>query len=262
MKKSIFLLVSSILILTLTACSLTIITGSGKIITEERAVSGFQGVKMTAYGNLNISQGETESLVIQGDDNIVAHMITEVINGTLVIRFDDNYGNIYKTTETMEFDLVVKDLDQLDFSGAGKISVDDLNVETLVISLSGAGDINIDALETQTLSVRLSGAGDIEVDDLTADNLTVTLSGAGNFHLSGSANNQSITLSGVGNFNAEDLESLTASVTLTGAGNASVWVKESLIVKISGAGSVNYYGDPTISQDVTGVGGINKRGEK
>ena len=222
MKKSLTPFFSLLVLLVLTACSLTIITGSGKIITEERVVTGFHGVEMTAYGNLQISQGDAESLVIQGDDNLVRHMTTEVKNDILVIRFDDNYGNIYKATEPVEFTLVVKEIDQITFSGAGKIITEDLVVETLAVSLSGAGDIEIEDLTAANLSVSLSGAGDIEVDNLTAENLSVALSGAGNFNLSGLATNQSITLSGVGNFNAEDLESQTGTVILTGAGNATV----------------------------------------
>lgn len=262
MKKLLVPIIGLLTILVLSSCSLTIITGSGQIVTEERDVTGFHGVELTAYGDLRISQGEAESLVIQGDDNIIRHMITEVKNGILVIRFDDNYGNIYKTTERIEFNLVVKEIDRIDFSGAGEVNAEDLISDTLSVSLSGAGDIEINNLTTTSLSVDLSGAGDIEVDNLYAENLSVSLSGAGNFDLSGVAASQSITLSGVGNFNAEDLESRTGTVTLTGAGNASVWIKDTLSVSISGAGNVNYYGDPAITQNITGVGRVSKRGEK
>jgi hypothetical protein len=229
-------------LIVLAACSFTVLRGSGNVITENRVISSIRSVDLSAYGDLNISQGDAESLSIQGDDNIVAHIITEVNNGRLSIRFDESWGTLYTPSETLEFNLTVKNLESITFSGAGTIHSDNLALDDLAINLSGAGSITI--------------------EELQADNLTINLSGAGSLHIEGSVTNESISLSGVGNFNAEDLSAQNATISLTGAGNASLWVAANLNIHISGAGSINYYGTPKITKDVTGIGSLNYKGTK
>ena len=75
LKKSGLFLIGLIL---LTACSLSsiqdsgeTITGSGNVVTENRPVSGFDGVSHTGIGRVIITQGEEESLTIEADDNIL-----------------------------------------------------------------------------------------------------------------------------------------------------------------------------------------------
>ncbi len=241
MKKATVIIISMIALL-LSACSFSVVRGSGNVITESRAISTVNAVDLSAYGELNIEQGTMESLVIQGDDNIIPHIISEVNNGKLIIRFDESWSTFYTPSETLEFNLTVVDIQSVTFSGAGTIHADALNVNALTINLSGAGTITI--------------------DDLQAENLIVNLSGAGNMHIEGTSVNESISLSGVGDFNAEDLHADNATISLTGAGNASVWVTNNLNVHISGAGSINYYGSPQITRDVTGIGALNNKGIK
>lgn len=229
-------------IVSLTACGFAIIQGSGHVITEERAISDIHGVNLSAYGELNIIQGAVESFSIQGDDNIISHIISKDRNGILFIEFDDKWGSYYRASETIQFNLTVKDIDAINFSGAGTIRSTSLDVDSLIITLSGAGDIDFRNLEIDTIEVILSGAG--------------------NVRLAGSAVNQKISFSGVGNYNSQDMSSKTAAISLTGAGNATVWVSDTLDVHISGAGSVSYYGHPQITKNITGLGSLNQKGEK
>jgi len=120
------------------------------VITETRPVSGIHGVSLTAYGELNITQGDAESLIIQGDDNIVPHILSEVDDGILTIRFDDNWGSFYKATETLQFNLTLKNIDTITFSGAGRIKSASLSADALSIFLSGAGDVQIENLNVKT----------------------------------------------------------------------------------------------------------------
>lgn len=229
-------------IVSLTACGFVIIQGSGHVITEERAINNIHGVNLSAYGELNIIQGAVESFSIQGDDNIISHIISKDRNGILFIEFDDKWGSYYRASETIQFNLTVKDIDAINFSGAGTIRSTSLDVDSLIITLSGAGDIDFRNLEIDTIEVILSGAG--------------------NVRLAGSAVNQKISFSGVGNYNSQDMSSKTAAISLTGAGNATVWVSDTLDVHISGAGSVSYYGHPQITKNITGLGSLNQKGEK
>ncbi len=244
MKKQIhFILIFVILAFALSACSVTVFHGSGNIISESRDVSGFHGVELTALGDLFIQQGDKEELRIQADDNLMQHIISTVHDGILTISFDDNqWSNFYTSGESIKFYLTVKDLDAIHFSGAGKISVEDVVSPNLSVSLNGVGSIYVENISTDNLNVNLSGAGDLSVD--------------------GVASNQNVNISGVGSYHAADLQSQSATITLSGAGSATIWVHESLDVQITGVGSVGYFGDPRITKSVSGLGSLMDKGTK
>jgi hypothetical protein len=244
MKKLTYpLLVLLLVALVTSACTINFTTGSGKLKTETRNVTGFNGVQFAGLGELKISQGTTEGLTIDGEDNILPKIITEVRSGVLYIGFErDNWQDMVQPTKNLVFTLRVKNMNNLDLSGLGNVTMPKLNAEDL--------------------SIKVSGAGGVKIDALAARNVTVTMSGAGNVDLAGKITSQTITLSGLGNYSGGDLESSSATVTLSGAGGAKVWPKETLTVKIGGAGSVSYYGSPKITKDVSGLGVLNSLGNK
>ena len=90
MPKRLLLSLIVIFPLVLGACdTLRVIEGSGDVVTETRAVSGFDRVILGGIGELTLIQGEEESLEIEAEDNILPQITTEVRDGTLTISFDD-----------------------------------------------------------------------------------------------------------------------------------------------------------------------------
>jgi hypothetical protein len=217
------------------------IKGSGNVVTEERDVSGFDSVALTAFGEVIITQGDKESLTVETDDNLMRYIETEVRGGTLELGFTDD-DILLRPSKSIIFRLSVLELTALDSSGAGRFEMDELDADHLKITLSGAGDIRMDSL--------------------TASDLVVTVSGAGNIELAGQVETQEVNLNGLGNYNASDLESQAATVRISGAGSASIWVHDTLDVTISGAGNVDYYGSPEVSKNISGVGKVTSQGDK
>ena len=225
------------------ACTINMVTGSGKLAKSTRNVSGFTGVQFAGLGELSITQGTSEGLTIEGEDNILPKIVTEVRSGVLYIGFErENWQDVVRPTKDLKFDLKVKTLNSLD--------------------LTGLGNVTIPKLQADNLTVKVSGAGGVKVQNASAKALTLTMSGAGNVEMAGKIPNQTITMSGLGNYAGGDLDSSTATVSVTGAGGATVWVRDALTVKISGAGSVSYYGTPKVTKEVTGLGVINSQGTK
>lgn len=62
------------------------VNGSGFVVKESRAVSGVTKVVLSGCEDLRISIGETESLVIETDDNLMRNITTEQNGSTLIIR--------------------------------------------------------------------------------------------------------------------------------------------------------------------------------
>lgn len=244
MKRSLLLMsVFMLLTLVLSACTIDMVSGSGRLTTDTRNVSGFDSVLFSAIGDVTIIQGDTEGLTIEAEDNIMPKIITEVRGTQLYIGFDrQNWQDIVRPTKGMKFTLTVKNLNSLEMSGVG--------------SLTAA------SLEADNLMVKVGGAGSIKITNFSGSSLSAIMSGAGSVEFAGKVNSLDATMSGVGNFACGDLQTQTAKVNLTGAGGATIWASSSLDVSITGAGSVSYYGKPKITKNVTGVGVLNELGAK
>ncbi len=244
MKKSLyFLSILSVLALTLSACTINMVTGSGRLTTETRNVSNFDSLMFAGIGDVTIVQGNSEGLKIEAEDNIMPKIITEVRGTQLYIGFErDNWQDIIRPTKSIKLTLGVKNLKSMEISGVGSLTADSLNTDSLI--------------------VRVGGAGGVTLRNVDISNLTAVMSGAGNVDMSGKVNSLDATLSGVGNFACGDLQAQTADVRVTGAGGATVWASDNLSVNITGAGSVSYYGSPKISKTITGVGVVNTLGSK
>ncbi len=214
------------------------VRGSGKVTQEQRNVSNFNEVTLAAVGELNIQQGDRESLSIEAEDNILPRIKTEVEGGRLAIRTDR--GVSLSPTVPIRYRLMVKELKALELSGSGKV--------------------HTGGIRSQDFTVRLPGSGEIRMDELSADSLVAEISGSGSIELPGKVSSQKVRISGSGDYSARDLQSRSADVTISGSGESTIWVEEDLSASISGSGNVEYYGNPRVSKHVSGSGGINHAG--
>lgn len=216
--------------------------GSGNVVTETRKVSGFDAVNVSYPGQVLIKQGNTESLKIEAEDNLLPNLKTQVKNGTLEIFYRRDNGKHVNPTKSVKITIVVKDLTDVEFTSAGELIIENL--------------------KTDSLDVSLSGAGNVELDNILVKSLSVSLSGAGSATASGTADSLDLSISGFGDFKGEDLYDKKARVSISGAGSATVWVDEDLMAEVSGAGSVSYYGSAAVTRQISGVGGVNHLGNK
>jgi Putative auto-transporter adhesin, head GIN domain len=213
------------------------VTGSGSIKSQVRQVSGFSQVSLSGVGDLSITQGATESLSVEAEENLLGLLESVVSNGTLELRVKANSS--LSTTKPIKYTLVVKSLSALTSSGAGNISTAALDVPTLNVKLGGVGKVQISSLKAQVFKAELAGTGVLGVT-------------------AGAVTSQTVSLDGTGAYNACGLTSDTAKVTVTGTSKAVVNVKSSLTVVSSGIGSVEYLGSPTLEQSSSGLGSVTK----
>ncbi|UCH60990.1 MAG: DUF2807 domain-containing protein [Anaerolineales bacterium] len=241
MNKKNYLLVPLLLLamFTLSACR-GIVTGSGNVISETRQVSNFDRITLSGSGKVIVTQGGSESLSIDTDDNLLKHLDVKVENGTLKLGFKPGV-NIMSYTQLVFY-----------------VGVDDL----ASLAISGSGDFESDRLETDRLEATVSGSGDIQIADLSANELSVTISGSGEIDLAGEVNAQDVNISGSGKYLAGDVCSPLVEVSVSGSGEATICATERLDSRISGSGSVNYYGRPSINTSGGGSGRLNSLGDK
>ena len=85
-KKFVLLSLLAILAISLTACNrvqvsfggANAVVGSGKVVSETREVSGFTSVSVSGSGQAQITVGDSDSLVIEAEDNILPLIETSV----------------------------------------------------------------------------------------------------------------------------------------------------------------------------------------
>jgi hypothetical protein len=131
------------------------IVGSKRVTTQTRAVSALDAVEMRGFGHLIITQGDTEALTIEAEDNLIPYLVTEMRGSTLVIRQKPLFS--FKANQPILFRLTVRSLDTLKLTGFTQAEIDDLRVETLKVELKDFSQMTIAGLVAQNFEARVSG---------------------------------------------------------------------------------------------------------
>lgn len=216
----------------------TAVAGSGQVTKSQRQITGFKGLSLELPSNVEIIQGEAESVLIETDQNIAPLIETVVEGDQLKIRSIPRSKSLKPTLL--------------------KITVQARTMER--ISISGSGDVKAAKLQAKTMEARISGSGDIYIGTLDTDSLTVAISGSGDFFAGGRANTVRLSIAGSGDVKASTLAAKNVTLSIAGAGDAKVWVTDTLNVQIAGSGDVEYYGDALVSKSVVGSGRVRRLG--
>lgn len=243
MKAIPVILIVGVVVLSL-ACTVSFgshTTGSGKLITEKRAVDDFTKIELSCSADLQLKQGSPTAVSIEGEDNIVPLIETTVSGGALHIDARPNSGLL--TTRKLIVYVTVPELESLRLTGSGDAEVGEWQAGSLKLETTGSGDIVFAGLQADTITARTSGSGDITIRD-------------------GQAGSQSIRTSGSGDYIAGHLHSSEAEAVTSGSGDVTVWVKDDLSASTSGSGDISYYGSPRLSQQESGSGDVYRRGDQ
>jgi hypothetical protein len=207
---------------------------SGQIVKETREVPAFSGIDLAFSGNVYVSQGNEQKVVIEADKSIIDIIETKVDGDNLVLKTKN--GN-WKNMGEVKVYITMPQIDHLSVSGSG-----DLESQTPV--------------QTREIEIQVSGSGSITIKDLQATDISTVVTGSGNIELSGSANSSKLdaTITGSGSIKATSLPVDNADVNITGSGSALVNVLKELETDITGSGNVMYKGNPVINANSTGSG--------
>ena len=148
------------------------VRGSGDRITQKRPVGSFTSVVAEGAYSIDSVRQKEQSVQIEGDDNIVPLITTEVSNNILHINTQQNFS----AREPLTIKISVPTLEGLSITGAGKIDVTDLKSEKFELDASGAPAITISG-EASLLKIDLSGAGKVDAHQVHASQVDVDTKG-------------------------------------------------------------------------------------
>jgi hypothetical protein len=148
------------------------IPGSGKLKKEKRDVGSFNSISTEGAFEIEIVAQKPQSLEIEGDDNILPLVTTEVSNNVLHIANTRGYSVSHPITLRIS----VPDLQGITSSGAGTIEISGLKNEKFEINANGAPAIKA-AGETKGLNIDVNGAGKVDTHKLRAAQVVVESKG-------------------------------------------------------------------------------------
>lgn len=191
--------------------------------TETRTPGSFKRLSIGISGDVELVEGNEESIKIQASGVNLEEIETEVFGDKLRIRWRKGYRNWRRRTNV-------------------KIWLTYRSLES--ISIGGSADVIAKSvLKGDQLYLRVSGSGNIE-GKVAVNTLETKISGSGRIYISGVTKSQMIGISGSGSIRAFDLQSNSADIRISGSGSARIQVKDAIKAKISGSGSVRYKGNP------------------
>ena len=148
-------------------------SGSGKTKVEKRSLQGFTAVNISGAFEVEIVAQQGPSVEVEGDDNLLPLVRTEVNKGVLDI-FNEKP---FETKNAIRVRISAPQLDAVSTSGASDIVVSNVKSDDFNVSTSGAGSLKISG-EAKEFDLEMSGAGELDAKDLRAERVSVNSSGA------------------------------------------------------------------------------------
>jgi Putative auto-transporter adhesin, head GIN domain len=216
------------------------IKGNGQRKKETREVSNYTSLTSMGSMDVRIDYGNSNSVIVEGDENLLPYIETSVENGELTIKSKKNV-NLKSTSKIMVHVSMTK-INSLQLSGSGNIN--------------GSGAFTSDG----KTDIGLSGSGNLKLDFESFKDLDLSLSGSGNIDLKSSETNSiNARVSGSGNIDCSSISSKDVEAKLSGSGNIKVYANNSIDAKITGSGNVYYKGSAqNVTRKVVGSGKLLK----
>lgn len=214
------------------------IEGNGQVIQQQRNVATFYKLAVRIGMRVRITPGDPSKAELEGESNILKHIVTEVKNNELTIMLEKDKS--FNQSKTVTVTIHVAKLDQVEVSTGCSVE------STLPI-------------QSDNLSATVE-TGSRLTAPITTQKLALTVKDGSQANLQGTVTEADIHLSGAGKLSADKLTIARATIQLDGASRADIHVTETLSASANGVSTINYTGSPTIkSQEVSGMSKIRKQ---
>ena len=226
----------SLLTLALTSCNLDMaigqVTGNGNVQTEERPVTeAFYEVRGSAGLDVYLTEGDSEKIVVEADENLLDIIETEIKDGKLIIRTDKNIGR----SKSKKVHVTYTRLSTIEASsGADVFSNSPVNADEITLDASSGADLEVE-VHAQKVYAESSSGADLKVSG-TTKMLTAKASSGSDIK--------------AGNLVTEDCDAKASS-----GADIVVHVTGQLDGKASSGGDIKYYGNPAAVNKTDGHSG-------
>jgi len=197
------------------------INGNRNVVTENRNLKeDFTKIKVSTGLDLYISQGSSNEITVEADENLQDIIITEVNNGVLKIYSEKN---IWKAKARKVY-VTIDNLEEVRAtSGSDVYTKETLKVNDIAISATSGADINM-SLNANSVTSSATSGSDIEID--------------------GNANNHTASATSGASIDAYELRSKNVTVRVSSGADINIYASESIAAKASSGGDIDFKGSP------------------
>jgi hypothetical protein len=215
----------------LSACAFAQTAGNGVSREDNREVADFKGVEVGAGLKARVTVGP-KAVRVTGDENLVALVRTEVVDGTLEVGLKD--GARVRGTSGL------------------RILISSPQVTS--VGASGGAEVEAEATAAATFNASASGGAEIAVRNLDAKKLAVEASGGADVKLKGRADTLAVEASGGSEVHGEELGVKTLTVEASGGSQVDANPTERIVAEVSGGSAVHVDSAPA-QREVSSSGG-------
>ena len=202
------------------------IEGSGNVITKDISVNSFDELDASGVFNLQLSQGDKETLRIEADDNLMDLFIVENEGSTLKIKMKKNSN--FNSKKQLKVYITFKTLKSMNLGMVGGTSSDDkLKFTDLKLKNQSVGSVSLN-MTLQTLNMENQSVGSVKLE--------------------GSAENAIVKNNSVGSINAGNFVVQKMDIENNGVGSATVNAEKELKYTDSFLGKVSNRGNATVKK--------------
>jgi len=210
----------------MTSCSFDLsfgqISGNGNVQTENFNISeDFDRVSAGNGWDVILEKGDTYSVIVEADENLIDAADIYVKNGTLKVYCEDNIRRASSKKVYVTY------VDNLDGIGAS----------------SGAYITTKQVLEGEQLDLDVSSGGTIKTTAVVRT-IDTDVSSGGSINIAGSTETLAADASSGGTIKAKELKAKYAHAEAYSGGAIDIMVTDKLKARASSGGDIDYWGSP------------------
>ncbi len=208
---------------------------SSKMVKVDKDLSGFDGVVFTAVGDVVLTEGKDFGFSLQGPENVVEALNTEIVGSDLLISSNACFNG---------------------FTGNNQLIVNITAPSFRKLEMSGTGNMrSANTLTGNYLEISFLGVGTMEAD-LEADSIHTETAGSGKVRLTGVTGVHDLLQAGEVAVDAYDLVTDTCRIVQRSNMDAYVFANVLLKIKLEGKGDVYFKGNPVVEDQIDGTGKV------
>ena len=219
------------------------VKGSGKLVTTQVGKAGFTAARAADSWEVTLVRGDSYSVRVTTDDNLVDRLAVIVDGNALVLRLKPGTRTHNATLRATIVMPTLAGLDLADFSHASVTGFSSGSLLTL--SLGDFSSVALNALRTTTLNARAGDSSSV-TGSIWVDKGSLRLGDSSGATLSGSARVLTLQVSDDCFLDLSHLRAANITATLGDGSNGTVAVDGTLDAHLGDGSGLKYVGSPKL----------------
>ena len=236
--------------------------GNKDVTTEDRTISDFNKLEVIDDIDVFLTYNELQAVSVETDANLQEAVITEVNNGTLVIKLSDKIVRKKELAVHIKVNKKIKEINS--YNGAKIMSKNSLSIDSLSLNTFDNSKLDL-KLNSDIVKINSKKSSDLKLEILSnsiiinaeensdikgtfdAKDAVFTLLDKASINVDGSATNFEIETLGNTSFKGKDFKADKALVNATNASNTYINVKKTIDIRAKNSAEVYLYNNPKIT---------------